>query len=105
MIYNRKPASCLAMQFTGDNTTEMLDFLNKHTEGVWNIQSPDGVNDYYTAAIENPLWSKAKFLIKSSWVVIHSESRVEMMSDSNFKSHWELIQLQGQAAKKIKQGW
>ena len=84
-IYNRKQATCLAMKFTGDNTDKVLEFLNEHTEGTWSIEE---VNDYYTT-IENPLWSKAKFLIKSNWVVIYSESKVQMMSDCNFRRDWE----------------
>jgi hypothetical protein len=87
-LYNRKPASCLAMKFTGDNTDEVLDFLNEHTEGTWNIQSPDGITDYYTV-IENPLWAKAKVLFKGNWTVIYSESKVQMMSDCNFRRDWE----------------
>jgi len=84
-IYNRKPASCLAMQYTGDNTDEVVAFINEHTEGAWSIYENQG----YYIQLSNPLWSKEKLLIKGNWVVIHSESKVQMMSHCDFVRDWE----------------
>lgn len=85
MKYNRKPASCFAMQFTGENTDEVLAFLNEHTEGEWSIYE---TQDYYIQ-LSNPFWARGKVLFKDSWVVIHSKSKVQMMSNSDFKRDWE----------------
>jgi len=87
-VYNRKQTTCLAMQFTGDNIEEILAFMTEHTDGDWNVQSPDGEQVMYTI-VENPLWDKFKLLIKGNWVVIHSESKIQMMENQNFLKEWE----------------
>jgi len=73
------------MQFNGENTDKVLDFLNEHTEGTWSIYD---TQDYYIQ-LSNPFWARGKVLFKDSWVVIHSESRVEMMDNLKFKRDWE----------------
>ena len=87
-VYNRKQATCLAMQFTGENLEEILAFMNEHTDGDWNVQSPDGEQEAFTI-VENPLWAKSRVLFKGNWVVIHSESKIQMMNNQNFLKEWE----------------
>ena len=87
-VYNRKQATCLAMQFTGENLEEILAFMTEHTEGDWNVESPDGEQEMYTI-VENPLWAKSRVLFKGNWVVIHSQSKIQMMNNENFLKEWE----------------
>ena len=87
-VYSRKQATCFAMQFTGENLEEILAFMNEHTEGDWNVESPDGEQEMFTI-VENPLWAKAKVLFKGNWVVIHSQSKIQMMNNQNFLKEWE----------------
>ena len=87
-VYNRKQATCLAMQFTGENLEEILAFMTEHTDGDWNVQSPDGEQEAFTI-VENPLWARSKILFNSCWVVIFSSSKMKIMREEIFKREWE----------------
>jgi len=84
--YTRIANTCLAKQYDGENLEEIIAFMNENTQGEWSCKRWYDTQSY---GLSNPLCDKSKFLTKGSWIVVHSETKIQTMTDTQFHKIWE----------------